>query len=99
MIKIKVNNKEIDNDLMNPCEMIGTPHGTIFQQYHDGIMCEEYYVSCGGGENSVIHIWHSDEDNKYRLSTDNVKSLTELYNTVKVKEIDATIEINLTIEE
>lgn len=95
MITIIVNEKEVDNDLIDPVEMIGSEYGTIFQQYFNGKPCKDYYISCGHAEKSVIHIWHHEEDEEYNLSTDDIKSLKELVNTVKVKEIDATIEINL----
>lgn len=95
MITIKVNEKQVDSDLIDPVEMIGFDHGTIFQQYHNGYPCKDYYISCGHAEKSVIHIWYNEEDAEYNLSTDNIKSLKELVDAVRVKEIDATIEINL----
>lgn len=94
-----MNEKQADNDLIDPVEMIGFDYGTIFQQYHNGHPCKDYYISCGSAEKSVIHIWYNDEDAEYNLSTDNFKSLKTLVDTVKVKEIDATIEISLITRE
>mgnify|MGYP003526312992 CR=1 FL=1 len=99
MITIKVNDKKRSNDLIDPCDMIGSPHGTVFQQYLNEKAEECYYISCGHGEKSVVQLWFSIEEDEYCLSTDNAKSLAELYDTVKVREIDATIEINLITEE
>lgn len=98
MIIINVTNNQPSNALICPTEMIGSPYGTVFQQYHDGKPTKDYYVSCGQGEKSIIHIWF-DEDERFRLSTDNAKSLGEFYKNVRVKEIDATIEVNLTAGE
>ena len=95
MIKIKVNDNTEDESLVDPITMVGTEHGTIFQQYHNGEPCKDYYISCGRSEQSVIHIWYNEENGEYNLSTDNFKSLKSLVDTVKVKEIDATIDINL----
>lgn len=96
MITINITNNKPDNELICPTEMIGLPYGTVFQQYHDGKPTKDYYISCGHGEKSIIHIW-VDENDMFRLSTDNAKSLGEFYKNVKVKEIDAIVELNLTI--
>lgn len=96
MIIINVINNEPNNELICPTKMIGSPYGTVFQQYHYGQPTKDYYISCGQGEKSIVHIWF-DEDERFKLSTDNAKSLGEFYKSVKVKEVNATIEINLTI--
>jgi hypothetical protein len=98
VITIKVSDKEVDSDFIDPVEMIGFDYGTIFQQYHNGKPCKDYYISCGHAEKSVIHIWYNEED-EYNLSTDDIKSLKELVDAVRVKEINATIEIDLIIGE
>lgn len=95
MIKIKVGRDLPNEELIDPTDMINSPDGTIFQQYTNGKPTKDYYVSCGPAEKSVIHIWHDDDTRQHRLSTDDKKSLKELLDHVKVKVIDATLEINL----
>ncbi len=68
----------------------------IFQQYYNGIPQKIYYVNCGIHEKNLVTIWYSAEDNKYRLSTDNAKSLRDFYKDVTV--IDVTEEINIDIK-
>lgn len=98
MIKIKVNDNTEDELLVDPIAMINTEHGTLFQQYFNGKPCKDYYISCGHSELCVIHMWYSDEDGEYRLSTDDMKSLQGLVDAVKVKEINGLIEIKLSID-
>ena len=94
MIKITVNkSKTKPLDLIDPCKMINTPYGTIFQQYVSDKPVNDFYISCGHAEPSVIHVWYDEEDKNYKLSTDTFKSLKGLASHVKVLEVDATIEL------
>lgn len=97
MIKININNTKSGPKLIDPCEMINSAYGTIFQQYFNGIQSNDFYISCGLCEKNIIHIWYSEEDKKYQLSTDDLKSLKGLVDRVKVCAIDATIELNINI--
>ena len=96
MIIINVSRDNEVVDLIDPVEMINSPEGTVFQQYFNNKPTNQYYISCGVNEESLVQIWYDDEDGKHRLSTENKKSLKKLYDTVKVKKTDAVIEINLT---
>lgn len=98
MIKITIQN-DTDNDLIDPCQMIDTEYGTVFQQYFKNKAQNHYYISCGHCEKSVVSLWYNDEEKKHQLSTDDIESLKELVKSVKVKQIDATIEITLAVGE
>jgi hypothetical protein len=86
-------------ELLDPCEMLNNKfdHGAVFQQYFQGVPQRIYYICCGPYEDSVIHIWFSDEEDEYRLSTDNLQSLKELNSNVKVKQCDVDIKMKLLI--
>lgn len=94
MIKITIQN-DTDNDLIDPTVMINSEYGTVFQQWFKGKKQPVYYISCGHCEKSVVSLWYNDEEKKHQLSTDDIKSLKELAKSVKVKQINATIEITL----
>jgi hypothetical protein len=98
MIKITIQN-DTDDDLIDPVLMAKSNYGTVFRQYFKDIKQKDLYFSCGQDEDAIIHIWYDEENNEYRLSTDDIKSLKELVKSVKVKQIDATIEITLTAGE
>ena len=95
MIKITINNTKEDLDFIDPCSMLNSEYGTIFQQWFNGKPMQDFYMSCGYAEKSMVHIWHCSENKCFKLSTDDLKSLKGLAKTVKVVKIDATVEINL----
>lgn len=91
--------KNISNNvkLIDPVRMLDNiwPAGTVFQQYVSGSPTKDYYITCGHHEDSVITIWYCDEDFRHKLSTDNIKSLSELLSHVKVQQIEAEINLEL----
>lgn len=95
MINIRVKHSKND-DLLSPIKMIGSEYDTVYQQYSNDKPQKDFYISCGYGETSVIHIWYDEESKIYRFSTDDSESLNELASHVKVKEIQA--EVNLEID-
>lgn len=95
MIKINVSKKKQKSPLIEPHEMLNSPHGTVFQQYFHGKPDNTFYVSCGTYEPSLITIWYSDEEQDYMMSTEDLRSLRELNPTVKAKKIKATVSITL----
>ena len=98
-VKIKVEHNKADLNLLDPCEMFSNrfDHGTVFQQYFHDVPQKTYYICCGSYEESVIHIWFSDEENTYKFSTDNLRSLKDLNYSVKVKQCDSVIKMKLLI--
>jgi len=98
-VKIKVQQTKTDMELLDPREMLNNrfDHGTIFQEYFHSVPQKSYYICCGPHEESLIHIWFSDEEDEYKLSTDNLKSLKELNSDVKVKQCDVDIKMKLLI--
>lgn len=96
MIKIKVIDKSKHKIRISPKLMLKNIYaGCIFQQYSHDFPQNNFYINCGLNEKSVIHIWYDDENEQYRLSTDNKKSLEELLPHVSVLEIDAEINLDL----
>lgn len=96
-MNITVKNTKKDSALIDPIRMLDNiwPHGIVFQQYVSGNPTKNYYITCGHYEDAVINIWYCDEECKYKLSTDNVKSLTEFLSHVKVKQIEAEVNLEL----
>lgn len=96
MINIQVKQEVKTMALCHPIEMLDDkwPHGQVFQQYFTGIPQKDFYISCGGYEPSVVHVWLNDE-RLYRLSTDNRESLLGLNATVLVAPIEANVSITL----
>jgi len=70
----------------------------IFQQYSKGIPQEVYYINCGRCEKHLIVIWHDDEGNTYRLSTDNIQSLKEFNDHVTAVDVTEIIDIQIDIK-
>lgn len=97
MIKITTNKTKKLPDLIDPCKMLNTPHGTVFQQYVSGKPVQDFYISCGASEPSVVHIWDDSDDKTQRLSTDDLKSLRGLADHVKVAISDVIVEISINI--
>lgn len=94
MVKIKIKQKNTKKlDLLSPKDMLNTPYGTVFQQYNNEPQ-NQFYISCGQSEPSVICIWY--ESGEYKLSTDNLKGLLEFYKHIKVKKVD-NVSINIII--
>lgn len=94
MIDIKIKERSTSK-FLDPCDMLGTPYGTVFQQYFKGHPEDTYYVSCGNGEKSVLTIWFDDESELFKLSTDDRESLSELVDSVRVAIVDADVKIKL----
>lgn len=86
-------NKEIE--LLKPSKMLDNlPYGTVFQQWFKGEPSDTFFLTCGPSEKRVITFWWDDENRKYKVGTDNKKSLREYVSSVKVFKINAEIKIN-----
>lgn len=97
-MKITVKNTSKDKPLINPHQMYNAGEGKIFQQYHNGKPTQDYYINAGLNE-PLIQIWWNQDSRSYCLSSSSLKDLYEFYDTVKVKEIDATLSIELKIND
>lgn len=97
MIEIKINKKDESINLIKPSEMINSKYGTVFQEFFKNKQGNSFFISCGIGEKSIIHIWYNDENKRYELSTDDKESLKQFVESYKVFEIDAIISIDMNI--
>jgi len=101
MINIKVKKAKTKSlDLIEPVEMLGTPHGTVFQQYAHDMPTKNFWISCGGAEEAMINIFYSDDPpyvQEYRLSTDDIESLLDFLPHIKARQIEADVKIGLKI--
>jgi hypothetical protein len=89
MIHITVQHHKDVDVLSDPCCMLksSVPDGTAFQLHSKGEPFNEYFITCGMHEQRVVHIWFSEEEDCYRLSTSGNRDLKEYLPHVKVKEI------------
>jgi hypothetical protein len=99
MVKIKITESDKNtNPLINPCKMFDAPHGTIFQQYIDDDPGEDFWISCGLNEKSLINLWFDDEAGCHKLSTDRKRNLREFSKDVKVRRVDGDLKLKLKLE-
>lgn len=96
MIDIQVIDDEVNNELLDPIHCWGSKHGEVFQQYFEDKPQKCFYIGCGKSEN-VINIWFEEEEGVYRLSSDDKNSLLGLVSSVKVKKIEADIDVTLLV--
>lgn len=106
MIKIKLKNLESKPDLMSPLKVLDNKwdYGTIFRGYHRGKPTKDFFITCGRGENSVIHLWYNDDEvdiaanRGFKFSTSDLEDLSEYVDTHKVYKIDADIKMEVLIK-
>lgn len=103
MITIEIiNGVQDDDDLLDPIECFGAPHGQVFQQYFDGEPQNEYLIGAGGCERP-ISIWYSNDgmnpnDPSHRISSESKKELRSYSSSVKYKKINASVHITLEVK-
>lgn len=99
MLDIRVKNS--DEEMIEPQEMLNWhkyPHGTVFQQYMKKEPQKNFYITCGSFEKRLVNIWFNDEDEEYNLSTSDHQELSEYYDFVKFKKVDAEIIMEILIK-
>jgi hypothetical protein len=97
MIKINIDQTTKTTELMEPEEMLNTPHGTVFQLMDSDEPCDTYFISCGFHEKRVVVLWYENEECCWKLSTDNKKGLRKYIPHIKVREVNATVTIDLEV--
>jgi len=78
-------------------EMLNYPND-IFQEYVSGKPVEWYFINPGIAEENLIIIWYDDEDNEYKLSTDNKKGLKEYGSHVTAVKVTNKINISINMK-
>lgn len=96
MMKIKVNNHNEGDGLINPIDCWGVQSGLIYQQYSNGKPSDEYLIGAGLGENP-ISIWYDKEGRQWRISSETKESLMNFLSHIKYKPIDADFNVELNI--
>jgi hypothetical protein len=99
MLKItKKEKKDSEKIHIKMSEMLNYPND-IFQEYVSGKPVEWYFINPGTREKNLIIIWYDDENNEYKLSTDNKKGLKEYSSHVTAVKVTNKINISINIEE
>lgn len=88
----KVEAEQFEKVHIRPFEMLLHPD-RIFRQYSHKKPQEVYYIHCGIGESNLVVIWYDDEDEKFRMSTEDEKGLKRLLKHVTVVDVTDEIEI------
>lgn len=70
-------------------------YGTVFQEYFNNKPEKTFWVKLDPAGESLLNVWFNEENNKYELSTDNIESLLEFAESVKVVKIEADINFSL----
>lgn len=100
MNNIKIDIQDNSNtQLLKLTEMLTLkwPYGTIFQEYKHNEPQNTYWITLGNGYADLIHIWYNDENHQYELSVDDLQSLSEFYDYIKCKVIEAKINFSMEI--
>ncbi|MFN9303462.1 MAG: hypothetical protein ACK6DA_11870 [Candidatus Kapaibacterium sp.] len=78
-------------------DMLNYPN-EVFQEYSKGKPQEWYFINPGINEKNLIVIWYDDEDNEYKLSTEDKKGLKEYNSFVTAVKVTDNIDISINIE-
>lgn len=99
MIKITVSEADKPSEpLIKLSEMLDSPYGTVFQEYIDGEPAQEFWISCGHAEKSLINFWWDEEAGCHKLSTDSKKTFIGFSTSVQVKRVDADLKLKLKVK-
>lgn len=94
MINIEVVSK--NESFVNPCDIYGAEHGSVYQMYMNGKPDETYLIGTGCYENPIM-IWYDEESNTYRLSSQSEEELEEYYDFVKFLPLN-NVKLNIKLE-
>ena len=95
MISIKVKNQGVAPGI-KPKEMYGKEYGQVYEMTMKDTP-STYFMSCGAYEPVIMFWWCSDED-RYFISSQDLKSLEEYLDDVFVKQIEADIKVEITFK-
>jgi hypothetical protein len=95
MLEINIHGVQAPKVSMRPEDMLNTPHGTVFQLMDNESSSDTYFISCGLHEKRVVVLWFEEEEGCWRLSTENKKDLRGYLDHITVREINATVCIDL----